>query len=396
MSYHRPSAAAINYGLPASENIDYGMFSGARQASGEGRGYHQRSTETGYTYSKSNNGPGKSSKSSKSRPNHERDQGEDDEGAEYPNYIPSSSSRSKSRASSSTDYACWFFKLDPVKYVDCMHVHGRSSDLKYAHLKNHFKDGAIPPEFDKNMGWDEVWSTLFPGTRQPNNKYYVINDMILSVLESASVNGDDVSRFLDTLVNRENREVVINRIHSLSRDQGNSPGAGPSSSSRRNRQNLQLPSFERTPRTVDAFFTPPSSSSSSSNTTPAISSRSSHRYTPSFDTYHHSDLGMIEGSLDTGSYPPYTDAVGTLSPEDRGIAIYDETYTSLIWFGRELPWPGTIDFEANYLEHACNRAGHDEPIRICSFDEFQNQYQWHEAGQVAGSCPFTLTVHRRA
>ncbi|RVD85544.1 uncharacterized protein DFL_003864 [Arthrobotrys flagrans] len=372
--------------------MDYRMVSGVRQASSDGRGYHQRSSEAGYTYSKGGGGGhSKSSRHSKSRPNYDHDEGEDDESSEHPNYIPSSNARAKSRATSSPDFACWFFKLDPVKYADCMHVHGRSSDLKYAHLKNHFKDGAIPSGFDKNMSWDEVWATLFPRIRPPNNKYYVINDMILSVLESASIEGDDVTRFLDTLGNQENREAVLNRIYRLSEDRGNPLGSAPMPSGRRNRQNLQLNAFERTPRTVDNGFTPPSSAPDSGSTTPATASRSSHRYTPSFNSYHNLELG-IDNTMGADAYA-YPGAVGALPPAAGEITILDENFTTCLWFGRELSWPSPIDFTTFYLSHTCTKTGH-EVIRIHSFSELQEQYTWHEAGQVDGNCPFTLIAHR--
>ncbi|KAK6501461.1 hypothetical protein TWF481_009299 [Arthrobotrys musiformis] len=388
-------------GLPTSVEMDYSMVSGVRQASGDGssRGYRQRSSEAGaYSYSRSGGGQGKGSRSSKSRANHDQDDGEDDEGAEYPNYIPSSSSRAKARASNSSDYACWFFKLDPVKYADCMHVHGRSSDLKYAHLKHHFKDNTIPPgQFDKNMGWDEVWATLFPRIRPPNNKYYVINDMIMSVLESSSVDGDDVTRFIDSIGNQDTREAVLNRIYSLSGDRASPPGS--SAGNRRNRQNLQLPSFERTPRTVDTGFTPPSSSSSSSNTTPATSSRPSRAYAPSFGAYAHHG-GGLDLDIDSAMGTDYTfsDAVGGISPASPAvgdIAIYDETFTNPLWIGHELPWPGLVDFTSFYLSHVCTKGRHEGQIHIDSFLELQNQYAWHEGNQSDGSCPFTLCAQRR-
>ncbi|KAK6518109.1 hypothetical protein TWF506_005270 [Arthrobotrys conoides] len=403
MSYHRGSATAISYGLPASVDMDYIMVPGARQASGDGRGYHQRSSEGSYTYSKGSGGggPSRSSKHSKARQKSDRDEGEDDEGTDHPNYIPSSSTRTKSRATSSSDFACWFFKLDPVKYADCMHVHGRSSDLKYAHLKNHFRDGTIPSGFDKNMSWDEVWATLFPRIRPPNNKYYVINDMIMSVLESASIDGDDVTRFLDTIGSHEGREAVLNRIYSLSGDRGNSPGSAATTSTRRNRREHGV---DRIPRTVGNGFTgsPPSSAPDSGDNTPAIASRPSHRFTPNFNSYHHTQGGLELGiddamGVDAHGYHPFSDAVGTLPPVAAAgeITIWDETISHLMWLGRELPWQSPIDFSTFYLSHTCTKTGGHEVMRIYSFSELQEQYAWHEAGPVDGSCPFTLIAHTR-
>ncbi|KAF3183476.1 hypothetical protein TWF225_000216 [Orbilia oligospora] len=397
MSYHSGSATAISYGLPASVDMGYSMVTGARQASGDGRGYHQRSSESSYTYSKSSAGPSRSSKSSRARQNHDRDEGEDDEGTDQPNYIPSSSTRTKSKATGSSDFACWFFKLDPVKYADCMHVHGRSSDLKYAHLKNHFRDGAIPSGFDKNMSWDEVWATLFPRIRPPNNKYYVINDMIMSVLESASVKGDDVTRFLDTLGNHESRETVLNRIYSLSADRGNSPNSAGTASTRRSRREPHLHAVDRTPRSVDNGFpgSSPSSAPDSGNNTPAIASRPSHRYTPNFNSYHNVQGGLelgIDDAMGVDAYHSFSDTVGAAAAGE--IAIWDETINHLMWLGRELPWQSPIDFTTFYLSHTCTKTGH-EVMRIYDFAELQEQYNWHEGVPVDGSCPFTLIAHRR-
>ncbi|KAK6348124.1 hypothetical protein TWF718_005938 [Orbilia javanica] len=391
MSYHRGSATAIGYGLPASADMHYSMVSGARQASGDSRSYHQRPSEASYTYPRGGGGPSKSSRHSKSRSGYDQDDdGEDDESSEHPNYIPSSNTRTKARASGSSDFACWFFKLDPVKYADCIHIHGRSSDLKYAHLKNHFKDGNIPPGFDKNMSWDEVWATLFPGTRPPNNKYYVINDMIMSMLESASPEGDDVTRFLDTLTNQENREMVLNRLYSLSGDRGNSPSSASAGTSRRSRRELQLPSFDRTPRTVDNGLTvsPHSSSGGSGNTTPAIASRSSHRYPANYDSYPntHGGLGLgMDSTIDPGAYP-YSDTVGALTSPVGQILIWDDSFNT-VYVGP--PWQCPIDFNTFYLSHACSKSRSGE-VRILSLESLQEEYTWHEDG----SCPFNLVARR--
>ncbi|KAK6532592.1 hypothetical protein TWF281_006774 [Arthrobotrys megalospora] len=405
MSYNKGHIKAMNYGLPASVDMDYGMVPGVRQASGEGRGHHHRPSGSGYNYSRSGNDPSSRSRASKSSPNYDRDEGEDDDidGAGDRNYIPSSSSRTKSKTSSSADFACWFFKLDPVKYAQCMRIHGRSSDLKYAHLKSHFRGGTLPAEFDKNMSWDEVWATLFPGTPPPNNKYFVIDDMIMSVLESASVRGDDVTRFLDTLMNPGSRDAVVNRILTLSRDRGTSPGSVSSSTTRRNRQNLQLQSFDRIPRTMESGFTntPPSSSSSSSNTTPATSR--SHRYPSAFNGtgyyYGGPDLA-IEGSHLGADYSGFSGADDILSPSSPGssdvrkVFIHDEQ-TNILWFDRELPVPGFIDFRALYLTHPCTKNGYPEEIPIGSFEELETEYAWHEPGQPAGNCHFSLLAKRR-
>ncbi|KAF3912767.1 hypothetical protein ABW20_dc0106261 [Dactylellina cionopaga] len=383
---------------------------GVREIASEGRSRdYERSTGSARGISKSNRNHSASrhskTKSGGRRSDYGREEDDEDVGRNQPNYIPSSHSRGKTKASSGSDFACWFFKLDPVKYADCMHVHGRSSDLKYAHLKNHFRSGGVPPEFDKNMSWDEVWATLFPQTLPPNNKYYVINEIIMSILESASTAGDDVTRFLDALENPMSRETVTNRIYSISRDRGNSPGTS-SSSNRKGRQALHLQSFDKIPRAVtdrSYITTPPSSSSGSGNSTPAISSRLASRYPPPASYYPQPehDLDITIGDAHTSipaSYDPFHPALTTsslLSPTSPHttnvpkVYIIDEQCNEL-WFARELPWPTLVDFGTHFLSHECTKTGTEESVHIGSFEELQAEYEWHQVGEVGGNCHFTL------
>ncbi|KAF3929913.1 hypothetical protein AA313_de0202566 [Arthrobotrys entomopaga] len=387
-------------------SFDFGMaMTGITQLpSGEGAGYHK--APSSHSMSKSSTQSSKQSRASKSggrRSDHgQGEEEEDQEGTNYPNYRPSTHNRGKAKSSSSSDFACWFFKLDPVRYAECMHVHGRSSDLKYAHLKHHFQDREVPAEFDKNMSWDEVWTTLFPQTPPPNSKHYVMNEMIMSILESTSIAGDDVTRFLDAFENAATREAVMARIYGLSRDRGSSPGL-TSKSTRRKRQTLQIPGFDRIPRVTErgSIITPPSSSSSGSMSLPAFSSRPSHRYSPSGSAYHHELNLTIDTTHGADPYTTFSSTGTPLSPSSahspdvRKVFILDEQYNPL-WFEQELPWSSWFDFESYYLSHACNKSGREEAVQIGDFAELQEEFELHKAGEIGGSCHFTLFAIQRS
>ncbi|EPS38241.1 hypothetical protein H072_8113 [Dactylellina haptotyla CBS 200.50] len=391
--------------LPTPPEMDYNMevtmVGVTEHPSSEGRGHHRRSSSHSFSKGSMSSKYSGTSKSGGRRSDYGQEEDEEDNSQNYPNYIPSSHSRSKNKTSSSSDFACWFFKLDPVKYADCMHVHGRSSDLKYAHLKHHFRNGGVPSEFDKNMSWDEVWNTLFPQIAPPNNKYYVINEMIMSILESAAVDGDDVTRFLDAFETPSSRETVTNRIYGLYRDRGTSPGSS-TSPNRRNRGSMHLPSFDQIPRSAgkSLIITPPSSSGGSSNSTPALSSRPSQRYPSSHLSYTHDPGYTLQNSDGVDHYHGFSHYHSQLSPSSihpsdvRKVLIFDEQCNTL-WFERELPSPAHFDFGTHYLFHECNKSGREEGIHMESFEELQAEFEWHKAGQIGGNCHFTIFAFKR-
>ncbi|KAK6341403.1 hypothetical protein TWF696_008479 [Orbilia brochopaga] len=388
------------------------------RASGIGTGFSKISSSK-YRGSSSSDSRGRGHGSS--RPNEEEDD-DDENGGKHPRYIPSSHSRGKQKVSSSSDFACWFFKYDPAKYADCMHVHGRSSDLKYAHLKHHFRSGDVPPEFIKNMSWDEVWATLFPRKSPPDNKYYVINEMIMSILEASPSQGDDVARFLHTLENPVSRDTATRRIYSLSRNRGKpshhshslshsyTRTSPPPSGVRRNRRSpgLHIP-FNRMPKQSPIPTPPSSGSNSSSNMTPVTSrDGSEYPYSPSLSlSYHghHHDLDLSIGvSAPMDAYNTFTSAsatsamVSTHSTHSQhqhdevfhNVLIVDEDYNTM-WEGRELPWPEWFDFETLYFSHHQCLKDDGKEIQIHTFDDLMMVFSWHGSDR----CPFTLFANRR-
>ncbi|KAF3914600.1 hypothetical protein ABW21_db0209803 [Orbilia brochopaga] len=392
--------------------------------SGEGSHYDDRIASTGATFSKSSSKYRASSSFDSRGRSHgssypeEEEEDDDEHSRKQPRYIPSSHSRGKQKVSSASDFACWFFKYDPVKYADCMHVHGRSSDLKYAHLKHHFQSGGVPPEFIKNMSWDEVWATLFPRKSPPDNKYYVINEMIMGILEASPSEGDDVARFLHTLENSISRDAATRRIYSLSRDRGKSSyhshshshshsrTSPPPAGVRRNRKSpgLHIP-FNRIPKQPTIATPPSSGSNSSSSVTPATTKEGSeYPYSPSLSfSYrgHHHDLGLSIGtSAPMDVYSTFTSSgsssamVSTHSQQHEElfhkVLIVDEDYNTL-WEERDLPPASIFDFEAYYLLHHQCIIDDGKEIQIHSYEDLLMVFSWHGSE----SCPFTLFAIRR-